>query len=62
MQVYNIPLGIVNDWTCESFNPILDINGNHVVAVNADYSQHAFNNELLKCEIIKYVPNINNLP
>lgn len=60
MQVYNIPLEIVNDWVCESFNPILDINGNYVVAVDADYSQHSFNDELLKCDIIEYVPPIIN--
>ena len=58
MQVYNIPSEIVNDWISESFNPILDINSNHVVAVNADYSEHQFNDELIKCEIIKYVPTI----
>lgn len=62
MQVYNIPLVILNEWICESFNPILDINGNHVVAVDADYSQHSFNNELLKCEIIKYIPPIIEQP
>jgi len=62
MQVYNIPSEIVNVWICESFNPILDINGNHVVAVNADYSEHSFNDELKKCKVIEYVPPIiNNL-
>lgn len=62
MQVYNIPIVILNEWICEDFNPILDINGNHVVAVDADYSQHAFNNELLKCEIIKYIPPVIEQP
>ena len=62
MQVYIIPSEIVNHWICESFNPILDINGNHVVAVVADYSEHQFNDELKKCKVIEYVPPIiNNL-
>jgi hypothetical protein len=62
MQVYNIPSEIVNDWICESFNPILDINGKYVVAVDADYSEHSFNDELIKFEIIKYVPPIIEQP
>jgi len=56
MQVYIIPSEIVNHWICESFNPILDINGKYVVAVDADYSEHSFNDELKKCKVIEYVP------
>jgi hypothetical protein len=58
MKVYVIPLNKLAEWVSESFNPILDGLGNYVVAVDADYSQHAFNDELLKCEITEYVPSI----
>lgn len=61
MKVYVIPTNKLNEWSNAAFNPILDANGNYVVAVNADYSQHSFNDELMKCEQIDYTP-INNMP
>lgn len=61
MKVYIIPQDKLNDWMSESFSPIIDDLGNYVVAVNADYSQHDFNDELMQCEIIEYVPPINKI-
>ncbi len=60
MKVYVIPLNKLAEWVSATFNPILDGLGNFVVAVDADYSQHSFNDELLKCQIIEYVPPIIN--
>lgn len=56
MRVYVIPTNKLNEWRNTTFNPILDANGNYVVAVNADYSQHSFNDELMQCEQIDYTP------
>lgn len=61
MQVYVIPQDKLNDWISDSFRPIIDDLGNYVVAVNADYSQYDFNDELMQCEIIDYVPPINEV-
>jgi hypothetical protein len=58
MQVYVIPQDKLALWVSPTFRPIEDAFGNFVVAVDADYSQHSFNDELIKCEIIKYVPPI----
>lgn len=60
MQVYVIPQDKLNDWISESFRPIIDDLGNYVVAVNAAYSEHSFNDELMQCEIIEFVPPTNN--
>ena len=61
MQVYIIPPHKLNDWISESFRPILDSFGNYVVAVDADYSRYGFNDELMQCEIIEYVPPTNEV-
>lgn len=61
MKVYVIPQDKLNDWISESFSPILDSFGHYVVAVDADYSQHDFNDELIQCEIIEYAPPINEV-
>lgn len=65
MQVYIIPTEKLNEWQGATFQPIEDANGNYVVAVNADYSEHTFNDELIKCEIIDYLQKeieINETP
>lgn len=59
MKVYVIPTDKLNEWRNTTFNPILDANGNYVVAVNADYSDFPNNEDLAQCEIIDYVPPIN---
>lgn len=59
MQVFVIPPNKVEQWVNETFNPVLDANGNYIVAVSADYSMHPFNEELQQCEIIDYVPPIS---
>lgn len=56
MLVYLIPPEKATEWQRENFDPIEDLNGNHVVAVNADYSQFDFNEELMLCEQITYQP------
>lgn len=56
MQVYIIPPHKLNDWISESFKPVEDANGNHAVAVNADYSMFEFEKELMQCEQITYQP------
>lgn len=61
MQVFVIPPDKVEQWVNETFNPVLDTNGNYVVAVNADYSMHSFNEELQECEIVDYVPLQNSI-
>lgn len=61
MKVYVIPLNKLSEWKSNTFNPILDGLGNYVVAVNADYPEHSFNDELMQCEQIDYTP-INDMP
>lgn len=61
MIVYLIPKIKRDLWVCDRFNPVQDVNGNYVVAVNTDYSQYSFNNELMQCEQIDYVPPINEV-
>lgn len=56
MQVYIIPTEKLNEWQGATFQPIEDANGNYVVAVNADYSEHSFNDELINCDVIDYSP------
>ena len=60
MEVYLIPKEKALIWTNDTFKPLIDANGNHVVAVNADYSEHEFNEELVLCNVIEYVPPINS--
>ena len=56
MQVYVIPQDKLAIWVSDSFNPIEDANGNHIVAVNADYIMFEFEKELMQCEQITYQP------
>lgn len=61
MKVYVIPLNKLAEWKSDTFNPVLDGLGNYVVAVDADYSDFPNNEDLAQCEIIDYVPAINNI-
>lgn len=61
MKVYVIPLNKLSEWKSDIFNPVLDALGNYVVAVDADYSDFPNNEDLAQCEMIDYVPPINNI-